>query len=85
MSRNSTVIGYILDDNGNYDEKKYIENIPENIADFILNNSLSEVIVTDIADNLLLRAIGGFIHQCPNQEYLNHILLPVLISKQLKS
>lgn len=78
------VIGYILDANGKYDEKEYFENTPENISDFILNNQFYEIIITDVADNLILKVLGGFVTYCPNQDYLKYTLLPVLVSKQLK-
>ena len=85
MSNNiSKVIGYIHDSNGNYTQQHYFDNTPKNIANFITQNNLNACTITNMADNLILKStVGGFVDVCPNQEYLRHILLPVLIPLQL--
>ncbi|WP_159633302.1 hypothetical protein [Erysipelothrix anatis] len=78
------VIGYIFNSDGMYDKKHYFEDTPKNIANFITLNSFHNCTITDTADTLILTSVvGGFVDQCPNQEYLKNELLPVLIPLQL--
>ncbi|CAM3593098.1 resolvase [Erysipelothrix anatis] len=78
------VIGYIFDSDDMYDKKHYFEDTPENIANFIMQNCFHNCTITDTADKLILTSVvGGYVDQCPNQEYLENELLPLLIPLQL--
>lgn len=55
--------GYLLDSNGNYDTKYEFTDTPENIALFIMNFSNSKII-TDCADQLLVKTNGEFLAYC---------------------
>lgn len=78
------VIGYVFNEDGMYDKKYYFENTSSNIANFIVQNANNVCIVTDTADTLIVNStVGGFVDQCPNQNYLQEELLPVLITLQM--
>ena len=56
---------------------------PENIANFLGAHQFdTEEMMTDMLDNLILNAAGGFIMNCPNQE-LCHQIIPLLAPIQL--
>lgn len=73
------VIGYVYDYDGNR-KAYYFENTPSNIASFIMlhKENTDKMILTDIADRLVLNTFGEFINQCPDQKLLQEILKDLL-------
>ena len=69
------IIGYVY----GYDGERqgyYFENTPSNIANFIMlhKENANKMILTDMADRLVLNTFGEFINHCPDQELLQEIL-----------
>ena len=83
-NKQSKVIGYVFDSNGQYEQQYYFDNTPENIANFITQNNSNACTITDEADNLILKStVAGFVDVCHDQHYLTTKLLPILIPLQL--
>ena len=69
------IIGYVY----GYDGERqgyYFEKSPSNIANFIMlhKENTDKMILTDMADRLVLNTFGEFINRCPDQELLQEIL-----------
>ncbi len=69
------IIGYVQ----GYDGKQqsyYFEKSPSNIANFITlhKENTDKMVMTDMADRLVLNTFGEFINRCPDQEFLQEIL-----------
>jgi len=69
------VIGYVNGYDGGC-QVSYFEKSPANIASFIMLNKehADHMILTDLADRLILNTFGEFINRCPNQEFLQEVL-----------
>lgn len=69
------VTGYVYGYDGSRKEY-YFENSPSNIANFIMlhKENTDKMILTDLADRLILNTFGEFINQCPDQKLLQEIL-----------
>lgn len=67
--------GYVHGYDGSRKEY-YFENSPPNIASFIMlhKEHTDKMILTDMADRLILNTFGEFINQCPDQKLLQEIL-----------
>lgn len=68
-------VGYVY----GYDGERqvfYFEKSPSNIANFIMlhREHAEKMILTDLADRLILNTFGEFINHCPDQEYLQEVL-----------
>lgn len=63
-------------------EKFEIENNVEQMCAFIMKYSHTDVTITDFLDCLILNTSMGFILRCPDQVFLRHELLHVLIPMQ---
>lgn len=62
-----------------------IENTPEAIAEHICKYGLYEDITIYTSDGVfLLSTFGLYINKCPDQNFLQEQLLPVLVPKQQK-
>lgn len=68
-------IGYVYGYNGGC-QVSYFEKSPANIASFIMLNRkyADHMILTNLADRLILNTFGEFINRCPNQEFLQEVL-----------
>lgn len=57
---------------------------PDNIANFLGTHQMDaeKIILTDLADRLILDTIGGFIDRCPNQKLCRQII-PILAPIQM--
>lgn len=69
------VTGYVYGYDGSRKEY-YFENSPSNIASFIMLHmeNTDKMILTDLADRLILNTFGEFINQCPDKKLLQEIL-----------
>lgn len=69
------IIGYVYGYDGGR-QVYYFEKSPSNIANFIMlhKENANEMILTDIADRLVLNTFGEFINCCPDQKLLQEIL-----------
>lgn len=69
------IIGYVQGDDGKQ-QSYYFEKSPSNIASFIMlhKENTDKMVLTDMADRLVLNTFGEFINRCPDQEYLKEIL-----------
>lgn len=69
------IIGYVYRYDGGQ-QSYYFEKSPSNITNFIILNRehAEKVILTDLADRLVLNTFGEFINRCPDQELLQEIL-----------
>jgi hypothetical protein len=69
------ITGYVYGYDGGRKEY-YFENSPSNIANFIMlhKENTDKMILTDLADRLILNTFGEFINQCPDQKLLQEIL-----------
>ena len=76
--QDSERVGYAFfypSDGGNRQEF-YISTTPENLANFLGSHYLDaeKMVITDIADRLILDTIGGYINNCPDQELCREII-----------
>lgn len=69
------IAGYVYSYNGER-QTFYFEKSPENIANFIMlhQDNTDHIVLTDIADRLILNTFGEFINRCPDQAYLQEVL-----------
>ena len=69
------ITGYVYGYDGGRKEY-YFENSPSNIANFIMlhKENTDKMILTDLADRLILNTFGEFINQCPDKKLLQEIL-----------
>lgn len=69
------IAGYVYSYSGER-QTFYFEKSPENIANFIMlhQENTDHIILTDIADRLILNTFGEFINRCPDQAYLQEVL-----------
>jgi len=69
------ITGYVYGYEGGRKEY-YFENSPSNIANFIMlhKENTDKMILTDLADRLILNTFGEFINQCPDKKLLQEIL-----------
>ena len=67
------IIGYVYDGER---QGYYFEKSPSNIANFIMlhKENADKMILSDMADRLVLNTFGEFINRCPDQELLQEIL-----------
>lgn len=68
------VIGYVY----GYDGERqvfYFEKFPANVANFIMlhKEHADHMILTDLADRLILNTFGEFINRCPDQGFLQEV------------
>lgn len=62
---------------GNWRQELYLKMEPENIANFIKLHEFNaeKLILADMADRFILDTVyGGFIENCPDQEFLQEVL-----------
>lgn len=54
----------------------YFEKSPANTANFIMlhRENADHMVLSDLADRLILNTFGEFINRCPNQEFLQEVL-----------
>ncbi|MEY8331223.1 hypothetical protein AALB81_18195 [Lachnospiraceae bacterium 48-33] len=70
------------------ERKEFVfEMTPDNIANFLgaHQEDVEKIILTDLADRLILDTIGGFIDRCPNQELCRqiiHVLAPIQMGEE---
>lgn len=69
------IAGYVSSYSGER-QTFYFEKSPENIANFIMlhQEDTDKIILTDIADRLILNTFGEFINRCPDQTFLQEVL-----------
>ena len=74
---------YFYPSDGGERQEFYLSTTPENLAKFLGIHYLDaeRMVVTDIADRLILDTIGGYIDKCPDQR-LNQEIIPYLVSIQ---
>lgn len=85
MKREEVLLGYIYGDNGLHNGAMRLKKSLKNIAAFIVQNQQDKVI-TDIADNLVVKTIGSFIDICPDKEFLSELmeeLVPLQMSGEI--
>lgn len=72
-------IGYVYGYDGGR-QVFYFEKSPENIANFIMlhKEHADHMILTDLADRLILNTFGEFINRCPDQLFLQEVLKELL-------
>lgn len=80
------VIGYVNSYDGEC-QVFYFEKSPVNVANFILlhKEHVDYMILTDLADRLILNTFGRFINRCPDQEFLQEVLkelVPIQMGKK---
>lgn len=82
-------VGYAyLYPSGNGQREEYVFDMtPENMADFIGRHpkDAKKILLTDLADRLLLDASAGFIDHCPDQQLCNQVLtnlIPILTGEK---
>lgn len=66
--------------------REYIfANTPKNIANFLAQHQydVQRIILTDMLDSLIVDFKYGFVDRCPDQEFLQKKLLPLLIPLQM--
>lgn len=73
---------YVYPSDGSAREEYLIATTPENMANFVGSRFLSaqKMVITDIADRLILDTCGGFIDTCPDQKLcmeINSHLAPI--------
>jgi len=75
MLSKDLVTGYVYGYDGSRQEYHF-ENSPSNIASFIMlqKENTDKMVLTDMADRLILNTFGEFINQCPDQKLLQEIL-----------
>jgi hypothetical protein len=65
-------------------ERVVLRNTVKQIAAFIVKHQYNETIITTLQDQFILNTvIGGFIMNCPDQQFLREKLLPVLAPVQM--
>lgn len=69
------IIGYVYGYDGGC-QVFYFEKSLANVANFIMlhREQADHMILTDLADRLILNTFGEFINHCPNQEFLQEVL-----------
>jgi len=83
--RDEKLLVYIYDSNGNRAPALVIEKNPEQIAGIIqATQYVPEITITTELDQFFLNTSYGFVFKCTDQEYLQEVLLPVLIPIQLE-
>ena len=67
---------YFYPRDGGKRQEFYISTTPKNLANFLGSHYLDaeRMIVTDIADRLILDTIGGYINNCPDQKLCREII-----------
>lgn len=75
LLRKDLIIGYVYAYGGDQ-QCYYFEKSTSNIANFIMlyREHAVKMILTDLADRLILNTFGEFINRCPDQEFLQEIL-----------
>ena len=76
----SSLVGYVLDENGYHTGKILLPNDIEKIAEFIVSDNHDKLLCT-LDDYLVLNTMGEYIDLCSDEEYLETIR-PILIKKQ---
>lgn len=68
-------IGYVFGYDGGR-QVSYFEKSPANVASFIMlhKEHADHMILTDLADRLILNTFGEFINRCPDQGFLQEVL-----------
>ena len=67
---------YFYPSDGGKRQEFYISTTPENLANFLGSHYLDaeKMVITDIADRLILDTVGGYINNCPDQELCCEII-----------
>ena len=75
---------YLYPNNGGERKEFFFDMTPGNIANFIGQHQYDaeKIILTDVADRLILNTFGGFINTCPDQELCRQII-PILAPIQM--
>ena len=78
---------YVYPSDGRAREEYLIATTPENMANFVGSRFLSaqKMVITDIADRLILDTCGGFIDTCPDQKLcmeINSHLVPIQLGEK---
>ena len=79
LDSGSIAYAYIYPRGGSARQEFMISATPENIANFLGSHfyDSEKMIITDIADRLILDTFGGFINSCPDQRLCREIV-PIL-------
>ena len=78
---------YVYPSDGGAREGYLIATTPENMANFVGSHFLDaqKMVITDIADRLILDTCGGFIDTCPDQKLcmeINSHLVPIQLGEK---
>ena len=74
-----SVYGYIYDNNGMHNGKIVFKGTVENIANFIMFNSNSPVVVTDTLDQFIVSStVGGFLDRVSDPDFRNDLLKAIM-------
>lgn len=79
LDSESMAYAYLYPSDGSVRQEFLISATPENIANFLGSHfyDSEKMIITDIADRLILDTFGGFINSCPDQALCRKIV-PIL-------
>lgn len=83
----SMIYAYFYPSDGSACQQFLISGTPENIANFLGSHfyDASKMVITDVADRLILDTFGGFINSCPDKNLLNDIkefLIPIQMGEE---
>ena len=78
---------YVYPSDGKARKEYLIATTPENMANFVGSHFLDaqKMVITDIADRLILDTCGGFIDTCPDQKLcmeINSHLVPIQLGEK---
>ena len=74
-----SVIGYIYDNDGTHGDGIVFDGTPENMANFIMTNKDSQVVITDLNDNFVVSSTeGGFLDRVSYPALREEILQEIL-------
>lgn len=67
---------YVYPGDGEARKEYLVATTPENLANFvgIHFKDAQQMIITDMMDRLILDTTGGFLNQCPNQDFRQELL-----------
>lgn len=67
---------YLYPVDGGARKEYLIATTPENLANFVGSHfkDTQQMIITDMMDRLILDTTGGFLNQCPNQDFRQELL-----------
>lgn len=67
---------YLYPVDGEARKEYLIATTPENLANFVGSHfkDAQQMVITDMMDRLILDTTGGFLNQCPNQDFRQELL-----------